>query len=76
MPFMPLDVNILTRSGVSGLVYGAFQSYSRAVFSELIPPGEEARWYAAWWFSAHGLCLVDHWKLLSGLDCILSLTRY
>jgi len=28
-----------------GLSYGAFQSYARAVFSELIPPGEEARWF-------------------------------
>ncbi|KAF8321216.1 autophagy-type protein 22 [Clavulina sp. PMI_390] len=28
-----------------GFLYGAFQSYARAVYSELIPPGEEARWY-------------------------------
>ncbi|KIO32368.1 hypothetical protein M407DRAFT_108487 [Tulasnella calospora MUT 4182] len=28
-----------------GSVYGAFQSYARSVFAELIPPGEEARWY-------------------------------
>ncbi|KAI9566609.1 autophagy-related protein 22-like protein [Boletus coccyginus] len=26
--------------------YGAFQSYARASYAELIPPGEEARWYA------------------------------
>ena len=28
-----------------GFAYGAFQSYARASFAELIPPGEEARWY-------------------------------
>ncbi|KAI0052223.1 autophagy-type protein 22 [Auriscalpium vulgare] len=28
-----------------GAVYGAFQSYARALYAELIPPGEEARWY-------------------------------
>ncbi|KAI0685262.1 autophagy-related protein 22-like protein [Cytidiella melzeri] len=29
-----------------GSVYGAFQGYARAFYSELIPHGEEARWYA------------------------------
>ncbi|KIP01454.1 hypothetical protein PHLGIDRAFT_32542 [Phlebiopsis gigantea 11061_1 CR5-6] len=29
-----------------GAVYGAFQGYARAFYSELIPHGEEARWYA------------------------------
>lgn len=24
---------------------GAFQGYARAFYAELIPPGEEARWY-------------------------------
>lgn len=28
-----------------GFAYGAFQSYARACYAELIPPGEEARWY-------------------------------
>ncbi|KAH7915764.1 autophagy-related protein 22-like protein [Hygrophoropsis aurantiaca] len=28
-----------------GLAYGAFQSYARAFYAELLPPGEEARWY-------------------------------
>ena len=28
-----------------GMVYGAFQGYARAFYAELIPPGEEARWY-------------------------------
>lgn len=28
-----------------GSIYGAFQAYARAVFAELIPIGEEARWY-------------------------------
>jgi len=26
-------------------VYGAFQGYARAFYAELLPPGEEARWY-------------------------------
>ncbi|KAH9915558.1 autophagy-type protein 22 [Epithele typhae] len=29
-----------------GSVYGAFQGYARALYAEIIPPGEEARWYA------------------------------
>ncbi|OBZ73290.1 Autophagy-related protein 22-2 [Grifola frondosa] len=28
-----------------GSVYGAFQGYARAFYADLIPPGEEARWY-------------------------------
>ncbi|KIJ40295.1 hypothetical protein M422DRAFT_32337 [Sphaerobolus stellatus SS14] len=28
-----------------GLIYGPFQGYSRSLFSFLIPPGEESRWY-------------------------------
>ena len=28
-----------------GALYGAFQSYARALYAEIIPPGEEARWY-------------------------------
>ncbi|KAF7361407.1 Autophagy-related protein [Mycena sanguinolenta] len=30
---------------VAGSIYGAFQSYARAFYAELLPPGEEARWY-------------------------------
>ncbi|EGG02195.1 uncharacterized protein MELLADRAFT_91511 [Melampsora larici-populina 98AG31] len=29
-----------------GVLYGAFQSYARSLFAELIPPGQEAKWYA------------------------------
>ena len=29
-----------------GFLYGALQSYARACFSQLIPPGEEARFFA------------------------------
>lgn len=29
-----------------GSLYGAFQGYARAFFAELIPAGEEARWFA------------------------------
>lgn len=28
-----------------GFILGAFQGYARAFYAELIPPGEEARWY-------------------------------
>ncbi|KAF7416303.1 Autophagy protein 22 [Pleurotus ostreatus] len=28
-----------------GFVYGAFQGYARALYAELLPAGEEARWY-------------------------------
>ncbi|KAF7293258.1 Autophagy-related protein [Mycena chlorophos] len=28
-----------------GSIYGAFQSFARAFYAELLPPGEEARWY-------------------------------
>jgi hypothetical protein len=30
---------------IAGSVYGAFQGYARAFYAELLPPGEEARWY-------------------------------
>lgn len=30
---------------VFGSVYGAFQGYARAFYAELLPEGEEARWY-------------------------------
>ncbi|MBW0550380.1 hypothetical protein O181_090095 [Austropuccinia psidii MF-1] len=33
-------------SSLFGLAYGAFQSYARSVYAELIPPGQEAKWYA------------------------------
>jgi len=29
-----------------GALYGSFQGYARAFFAELIPPGQEARWFA------------------------------
>jgi MFS transporter, UMF1 family len=28
-----------------GILLGGFQSYARALYAEIIPPGEEARWY-------------------------------
>lgn len=33
-------------AAVFGVLYGAFQSYARSLFAELIPPGQEAKWYA------------------------------
>lgn len=35
-----------------GSVYGAFQGYARAFYAELLPLGEEARWYV---FLMHAL---------------------
>ncbi|TFK51344.1 autophagy-type protein 22 [Heliocybe sulcata] len=34
-----------------GSVYGSFQSYARAFYADLIPPGEEARWWVYGLFS-------------------------
>lgn len=31
---------------VPGFLYGAFQAYARAFYAELIPKGDEAKWYA------------------------------
>jgi len=31
----------------TGSVYGAFQGYARAFYAELLPPGEEARWFGS-----------------------------
>ena len=38
--FVPLT------TATTGFVYGAFQAYARAFYAELIPRGEEAKWYA------------------------------
>ena len=61
------------RRGV-GSVYGAFQGYARAVYAELLPPGEEARWYV---FLIHA-CSMSHpflgprYGLFSITDKVLS----
>ncbi|POW09917.1 hypothetical protein PSHT_08911 [Puccinia striiformis] len=31
-------------AGFFGMFYGGFQSYARSVYTELLPPGQEARW--------------------------------
>ena len=36
---------LIRLQSLPGLVYGAFQGYARAFYAELIPLGEEARWY-------------------------------
>jgi len=36
----------LTQHTPVGSIYGAFQSYARAVYAEIIPRGEEARWFS------------------------------
>lgn len=62
LPFLHEEgANLLTTTRVGGLttpgemyglavffgtVYGAFQAYARAFYAELVPRGEEARWYA------------------------------
>ncbi|CAH7688969.1 autophagy-related protein 22-like protein [Phakopsora pachyrhizi] len=40
------EIEMYILSGIFGFFYGAFQAYSRAVYSELIPIGQEAKWYA------------------------------
>jgi MFS transporter, UMF1 family len=40
---VPAEMYVL--SVYFGGLYGAFQSYARALYAEIIPPGEEARWY-------------------------------
>lgn len=37
---------VLLIAATTGFVYGAFQAYARAFYAELIPKGEEAKWYA------------------------------
>jgi len=51
-PNSPIHFGGLTTPGemfglavIFGSVYGAFQGYARAFYAELIPAGEEARWY-------------------------------
>ena len=41
----PFRFGLLTALMI-GFVYGAFQAYARAFYAELIPKGEEAKWYA------------------------------
>jgi len=43
---------------IPGSVYGAFQGYARAFYAELLPPGEEARWYGL--FSITDKVRVSH----------------
>ena len=38
--------SVLLTPATTGFVYGAFQAYARAFYAELIPKGEEAKWYA------------------------------
>lgn len=67
-----------------GFVYGAFQAYARALYAELIPKGNEAKWYALFsitdkvglrFFSLAEqnlislLVLLVCWPLSSGINC-------
>ncbi|PLW07655.1 hypothetical protein PCANC_24965 [Puccinia coronata f. sp. avenae] len=46
VPVLTTEAEMFVLAGVFGLFYGAFQSYARSVYAELIPPGQEAKWYA------------------------------
>ncbi|KAI9619424.1 hypothetical protein H4Q26_014186 [Puccinia striiformis f. sp. tritici PST-130] len=46
IPVLTTEAEMFVLAGVFGLFYGAFQSYARSVYAELIPPGHEAKWYA------------------------------
>lgn len=45
---------------VLGLFYGAFQSYSRAVYTELLPPGQEARWNSLFSLTAKSVIQLSY----------------
>jgi len=40
---VPAEMYVLAM--YSGALYGAFQSYARALYASTVAPGEEARWY-------------------------------
>jgi UMF1 family MFS transporter len=44
-----------------GALYGAFQSYARALYAEIIPPGEEARWYGLFSITDKVRCVPVPW---------------
>lgn len=46
VPVLTTEIEMFIMAAVFGLFYGAFQSYARSVYAELIPPGQEAKWYA------------------------------
>jgi len=46
VPVLTTEAEMFILAAVFGLFYGAFQSYARSVYAELIPPGQEAKWYA------------------------------
>lgn len=41
---LSLERDMYLVAGFFGMLYGGFQSYSRAVYTQLLPPGQEARW--------------------------------
>ena len=47
-----VPVEIFVLAVYFGGLYGAFQSYARVLYAEIIPPGEEARWYGLF-------CIMD-----------------
>ena len=80
----PLHRLVLLTNAMIGFVYGAFQAYARALYAELIPKGNEAKWYALFsitdkvglrFFSLAEqnlislLVLLVCWPLSSGINC-------
>lgn len=41
-----MQKSLANASAISGALYGALQAYSRTVYASLIPPREEARFFA------------------------------
>jgi len=65
---------VLIPCGV-GSVYGAFEGYARAFYAELLPPGEEARWYVSSYRPPH-LCPFTTDLSVLGTAYSQSPTRY
>ncbi|WAR55245.1 hypothetical protein PtB15_4B865 [Puccinia triticina] len=46
IPVLTTELEIFVLAGIYGFFHGAFSSYARSVYGELIPPGHEAKWFA------------------------------
>jgi UMF1 family MFS transporter len=51
-----------------GALYGAFQSYARALYAEIIPPGEEARWYGLFSITDKVSLSIGHARMGAEVD--------
>lgn len=57
-------------------MYGAFQGYARAFYSELIPHGEEARWYALFSITDKVCIYIWHYLRLSLTFTVVKFFRW